>query len=168
MSIPKTFLPVFLLFSQQNQINIIDSMKKCKKYFRGDEILYLENSTVKCLHTTYFKSKVLQFISSAILIFDAKMFKIQEDDYVVILHQMQKVSIFVSLKLLLTEHLELFILQLMSKRMLMDSNNNKKMAHFQVGYILYPDLKQKRTFQEQLQKKWPQTQHRCTQFRHDE
>ena len=84
---------------------------------------------------------MLQFVSSAILIFGAKMFKIQEDYYVVILQQRQKVSIFMPLKSLLTEHLDLFIIQHMSKRMLVDSSENKKMTHFQVGYISYTDLK---------------------------
>ena len=58
-----------------------------EKYLRDYEIVSLDNSTDKILHTINFYPKWFDFFSKDIPIFDAKIFKILEDDYMVTSYQ---------------------------------------------------------------------------------
>ena len=49
---------------------------------RDDKIVTVDNYTVKFLNVMHFKSKAVQFVSSDIPRFDAKIINMQEDDYV--------------------------------------------------------------------------------------
>ena len=48
-----------------------------------DEVVSLDDSTAKSLNSMNFQSKVIQLFSSVIPIFNAKILKVQKDDYVV-------------------------------------------------------------------------------------
>ena len=56
-----------------------------------------------------------------------------------------KITTCAPLKIVLTEHQDHLLLQHM-KKMLVDSSKNKNIAHFQVGYIYLPGIKQQRKF----------------------
>ena len=49
-------------------------------FLKYDEIVSLEDTTFKSMHTMHLHSKVVQFSLSSIPIFDAKTLKIQEYD----------------------------------------------------------------------------------------
>ena len=73
------------MIPQQNLIRImkVKKIKSRKMNVIYDEVVSLDDSTAKSLNSMNFQSKVIQLFSSVIPIFDAKILKVQKDDYVV-------------------------------------------------------------------------------------
>ena len=73
------------MIPQQNLIRImkVKQIKSRKMNVIYDEVVSLDDSTAKSLNSMNFQSKVIQLFSSVIPIFDAKILKVQKDDYVV-------------------------------------------------------------------------------------